>query len=333
MSNDRTKKQRNGKEIGSVALYILGNNWEMVSGSPRMKSEVKGGAKILRVSSKTGFGIHMSGQERATSNVGQIGNGKVFDSTANVKGKSGARVLGDSSKKSKLGESSKKGVTSPTSSQEGTLVGHFDYRKQKINESETKITNCYSEKKRVMEKCPLKLAFCGICMDKKAKAEMFKSSCSHSFCLDCIGNHVAAKIRDNVIKVKCPDLACNVVLEPQNCKSFVLSKVIDRWEAALCESSLESKKIYCPFKDCSALLIDDGQQNVTSAECPHCHRLFCAQCQVPWHSGLECKSVKGKIMDKKFIDLATKEKWQKCPSCKFYVQRTQGCECITCRYR
>ncbi|EXB38263.1 Uncharacterized RING finger protein [Morus notabilis] len=176
-----------------------------------------------------------------------------------------------------------------------------------------------------------RLSPCGICMDKKTKAEMFKiKNCSHSYCLVCIGKHVGSKISENVIKVKCPDLACNGLLEPQDCRSAVPQKVLDRWEAALCESVLGSKKIYCPFKDCSAPLAADGHLTVTSAECPHCHRLFCAQCKVPWHAGSGCKSQVEK-MEKKFIDLAKAEKWQKCPNCTFYVQRTHGCESITCR--
>ena len=27
---------------------------------------------------------------------------------------------------------------------------------------------------------------------------------------------------------------------------------------------------------------------VTGAECPSCHRLFCAQCKVPWHEKMSC---------------------------------------------
>ncbi|PON78293.1 E3 ubiquitin ligase RBR family [Trema orientale] len=178
------------------------------------------------------------------------------------------------------------------------------------------------------------LSFCGICMDKKTNTEMYRSNnCSHSYCQVCISNHVAAKISQNIMKVKCPDLVCNSFLEPQNCRSYIPQQVLDRWEAALCESVLGSKKIYCPFKDCSAPLVDDlGKVVATSAECPHCHRLFCARCRVPWHAGSECKSEdSAHQMDKKFMDLAKREKWQKCPNCAFYVQRTTGCESISCR--
>ncbi|GJR69092.1 RNA-directed DNA polymerase, eukaryota, partial [Tanacetum coccineum] len=42
-----------------------------------------------------------------------------------------------------------------------------------------------------------------------------------------------------------------------------------------------SEKFYCLFKDCSALLVDDGGEAVTSSECPHCNCLFCAQWAEP----------------------------------------------------
>ncbi|XP_052883427.1 uncharacterized protein LOC108465606 [Gossypium arboreum] len=52
---------------------------------------------------------------------------------------------------------------------------------------------------------------------------MFISNpCSHSFCNDCIGKYVKAKIHENIAMVKCPDVNCNAALEPQFCRSIVL---------------------------------------------------------------------------------------------------------------
>ena len=52
------------------------------------------------------------------------------------------------------------------------------------------------------------------------------------------------------------------------------------------------KKFYCPYKDCSAMLVDDGGELVTASECPNCRRLFCAQCRVSWHASIECRDFK-----------------------------------------
>ncbi|GKB91284.1 zinc finger, C6HC-type containing protein [Tanacetum coccineum] len=182
--------------------------------------------------------------------------------------------------------------------------------------------------------------FCDICMDTKTESEMFRNTnaCSHLFCFDCIRGHVASKIKQNITTVTCPNPECNEVIGPEACKTIVPQEVLERWENALCESLIMgSEKFYCPFKDCSAMLVDDGGEYVTSSECPHCNRLFCAQCKVTWHSGMDCsefQSLKEGERDPNDImlmDLAKNKKWRRCPSCKFYVERTDGCLHITCR--
>lgn len=183
------------------------------------------------------------------------------------------------------------------------------------------------------------LPFCVICMDAKPTEEMFgNDNCSHSFCTDCIGKYVATKIQENISMVKCPEPKCGGVLEPQLCRSLVPKEVFERWENALCESMvLGSHKFYCPFKDCSTLLVDDGGVVVTVSECPNCHRLFCAQCNVAWHEGSDCVAFqamkrKGSEREEKMtMELAEKEKWRRCPGCNFYVEKSEGCMHISCR--
>lgn len=183
-------------------------------------------------------------------------------------------------------------------------------------------------------------SFCTICMDRKSTGEMFRNnnSCSHLFCSDCISQYVVAKIKENIASVKCPDLKCKGVLEPEICRSLIPPELFDRWENALCESLVIGfKKFYCPFKDCSALLIDDGEEVVTSSECPNCWRLFCAQCKVVWHSGISCQEFQRLREDERaredliVMELVQNKKWRRCPSCKFYVEKTEGCFHITCR--
>ncbi|KAF5732087.1 E3 ubiquitin-protein ligase [Tripterygium wilfordii] len=182
-------------------------------------------------------------------------------------------------------------------------------------------------------------SFCTICLDVKLHGEMFVShSCTHTFCTDCISQYVATKIQENISMVKCPDLNCKGILEPQNCREIVPAEVFDRWENTLCESLvLGSQKFYCPFGDCSALLVDDGGVTVTSSECPNCRRLFCAQCKVAWHAGMTCsefekfKGGESKKEDKMVMKLVKKKKWKRCPNCSFYVDKISGCIHISCR--
>ena len=84
--------------------------------------------------------------------------------------------------------------------------------------------------------------------------------------------------------------------------------------------------------------MDDGEEIVTSSECPSCRRLFCAACKVVWHSGLSCEEF-GKLgederakEDLLMMQVAKEKKWRRCPSCKYFVEKREGCKHITCRY-
>ncbi|KAJ4951518.1 hypothetical protein NE237_028350 [Protea cynaroides] len=186
-------------------------------------------------------------------------------------------------------------------------------------------------------------SFCEICMEGKQAGEMFRNKmiCSHSYCRECIAKHVASKIQENVNTVKCPDLNCKAVLEPSQCRAIIPGEVFDRWSSSMCESLvLGSSRFYCPFKDCSGvMLVEDGKERpiVTQSECPYCRRLFCAQCKVPWHSEIACemfqkleKNDTGRE-DLMAIELANKLKWKRCPQCNFFVEKREGCLHIACR--
>ncbi|KAJ8447527.1 hypothetical protein Cgig2_031140 [Carnegiea gigantea] len=179
-----------------------------------------------------------------------------------------------------------------------------------------------------------KLVFCGICMESKQNPEIFEGlrECKHSFCIDCIVKYIASKMKEKSIPIECPNPNCNRVIEPEYCGSILPKDVFERWESALFEASvLGVQKFYCPFKDCSVLMVDDGGDEVTQSECPYCHRLFCARCRVGWHVGFTCQEFRTLEKDESdkedilFMKLAKDKQWRRCSKCKFYVEKTEGC--------
>ncbi|XP_024028873.1 probable E3 ubiquitin-protein ligase RNF217 [Morus notabilis] len=190
--------------------------------------------------------------------------------------------------------------------------------------------------------------FCEICAERKPIDEIFpndSSDCKHSFCSDCISKHISTKVRYSHLNsvISCPGLDCKDVhvLELEACREILPKDVVDKWDDSLCEALiLNSQKFYCPFKDCSAVLLDDSEELgevIVESECPICHRLFCARCRVPWHSGIGCEEF-GRLHedergteDLMLREIAKEKKWKRCPECMFYVERTEGCLHITCR--
>ena len=182
--------------------------------------------------------------------------------------------------------------------------------------------------------------FCEICAEMREVDEMFRSGkCCHTFCSYCISKHVAVKIQESVRMVTCPALSCEGVLEVDDCRGIVAREVMEKWEEVSCESIIAaSQRFYCPFRDCSAMLVDDnGGEVIRESECPVCRRLFCATCYVPWHSGVGCEEYQMMNEDEKgredlmLRELAQEKKWRRCPQCKFYVEKIEGCLHITCR--
>ncbi|KAL8036063.1 hypothetical protein ABFX02_12G135100 [Erythranthe guttata] len=181
---------------------------------------------------------------------------------------------------------------------------------------------------------------CEICVDEKPTEELFRVlGCSHSYCSECMSKYVGSKLMENITNINCPVSGCRGFLEPHHCRSILPKPVFDRWGDALCEAMiLGSEKFYCPFKDCSALLIDDKMGGVVlQSECPSCNRLFCAQCRVPWHLNISCAEFKKLDKNERsnddlmLMNLAKEKKWMRCPKCKFYVEKSEGCLFMLCR--
>jgi E3 ubiquitin-protein ligase RNF144 len=188
-------------------------------------------------------------------------------------------------------------------------------------------------------KSPTRL--CGICLDSVIDSKIFKNgSCNHPFCTTCISKYVKVQRQENKVKVNCPDPKCSVEFKPQHLQSILPTKIIVDWESAIYESSIPlNKKIYCPYKNCSLLLVNNEAENVTCCQCPSCHRLFCAQCKVPWHEDINCEEFQKlkkpldeeQQLDMKFLELAKTKEWQKCPRCSMHVEKSRGCIHMKCR--
>lgn len=182
-------------------------------------------------------------------------------------------------------------------------------------------------------------SLCGICFEDVEAWKMYKNSiCSHSFCCDCTTKHIGAKIQTNVINILCPQVNCKTPLDFNSCQKILPKKIIDKWDELVCMSLIPvSQRIYCPFRDCLAMLVNDSGRTLIEVKCPACRRLFCATCSVAWHPEFSCEEFRRlngkreKRGEQFVIELAKKNSWRKCPNCKVFVEKTEGCLHITCR--
>ncbi|KAF0899763.1 hypothetical protein E2562_024086 [Oryza meyeriana var. granulata] len=190
---------------------------------------------------------------------------------------------------------------------------------------------------------------CSICMEPMPPSEAHRGGggCAHAFCRACLAGHIHAKVEagGGGGTVRCPDASCEGALDPELCRGALPENLFERWCAALCEAMfLGARRTYCPFPGCSEMMVadDDGEGEaeegcVTQSECQACRRLFCARCGVPWHAGVSCaeferlgEGERGRE-DLLLVEAARNGKWKRCPRCRFYVEKSNGCLHITCR--
>ncbi|CAN6166969.1 unnamed protein product [Urochloa humidicola] len=136
--------------------------------------------------------------------------------------------------------------------------------------------------------------YCTICMETVHVREVFPvPGCTHLFCKSCLSQYITAKVEDNVLYIDCPEPGCkDGTLDPEACQDVIPLQLFHRWGSALCDSALGTFKFYCPFKDCSALLVNEHsprEASIRKAECPYCSRMFCVECKVPWHYEVTCE--------------------------------------------
>lgn len=189
---------------------------------------------------------------------------------------------------------------------------------------------------------PVKL--CGICFEDSA--DMFEGNlCLHRFCEACMTRYIHSMLEQRRHQIYCPHDSCGEALTLDECRYFLPAEIFEQWSAVMVEAEIpEALKVYCPFPDCSGLLVKENAGaldvvDVEMAECPFCNRLFCARCNVPWHANLQCSefqslpSTDRTEADFLLLKLADDRNWRRCGKCKSMVELIYGCNHITCRCR
>ncbi|XP_037431081.1 uncharacterized protein LOC119297370 [Triticum dicoccoides] len=180
---------------------------------------------------------------------------------------------------------------------------------------------------------------CGICMDPLPVFDLFHGlPCKHKFCATCMTTYVEGRIRASELPIPCPDAGCkgkeNAVLHPEKCKKAIDYGAFGDWGARLTERALPAdRRAYCPNRRCGVILETSGGAEPAMAPCPACKHLLCATCGMEWSpDGAAGEHDCAKGPDAALVRrLAQERQWKQCPSCRMIVERSYGCNRMTCR--
>ncbi|KAL5975714.1 hypothetical protein ACLOJK_020040 [Asimina triloba] len=149
------------------------------------------------------------------------------------------------------------------------------------------------------------------------------------------------------VPIRCPQFGCKHYISAAECKSFLPADCYESFQRALAEVGiLDAERIYCPYPNCSVLLLpheflttrasSSSHFETSCVDCPECGRFICINCRVPWHSSMNCEEYQNlPVEDRDAEDialhrLALNQRWRQCQQCRRMIELTQGCYHMTC---
>jgi hypothetical protein len=94
---------------------------------------------------------------------------------------------------------------------------------------------------------------------------------------------------------------------------------------------------FCPTPDCTFIYEkpgegDDYDEDIEYFECKQCHQYICLPCNTAAHPHTSCadNKVVDKVEEAKLGEEMLKKGFKKCPWCGRYIEKTVGCNFMTC---
>ena len=175
---------------------------------------------------------------------------------------------------------------------------------------------------------------CSICQGPLTQENMADLTvCLDSFCKTCLYEYLKIRIEEGqVLNMPCPNHECHSEISEFAIKSLVPPALFEKYTTFKNNEELSKNPFlrWCPKPDCKGYDIGSLQKNQLT--CNVCKFNYCYYCAEPWHPAkIKCKASSEKEMDK----WAKSHGLKICPNCKRKVEKTVGCDhmtCIKCRY-
>ena len=170
---------------------------------------------------------------------------------------------------------------------------------------------------------------CSICFDKIDSPIDVSLSCGHYFCVSCWTDYLTEKITNaNVSKILCMQHGCSVILDTKFIKKILNGKneLIDKYDKFLQRKKLleKSDKVkFCPFPNCEGYAEKTGKSKYVKCNFGH---EFCFECGNEPHGKKKCEE----MMDKEFEEWRSHKIVKRCPCCRMWTEKNEGCNHMTC---
>ena len=171
---------------------------------------------------------------------------------------------------------------------------------------------------------------CNICFEKFNEKEKDSNTlpCGHFCCNQCWLNYFKSSISEgNAEDIKCMNFECNSIISEE----FILNKIkgdqtlIDKYRKfkLLAEIINDENKNPCPYPDCESYL--EKSKDTKYVKCKNGHE-YCFECLKSPHGKSACQNI-----DKQFLKWKKNKRVKRCPKCKIFIEKNEGCNHMTCK--
>lgn len=184
---------------------------------------------------------------------------------------------------------------------------------------------------------PLITHECFVCFEETTLRR--RLCCDFPVCDSCLEAYLTVQVSQATVHIECLNSNCQSYIHRDEIMYRLPSHMKSKFYKFLIDANLDPTLKTCPR--CShAVQVDRAMlkkrkvvKNGLYVTCPKCLLEWCFSCHSPWHKGITCRAFrKGDLLLK---DWAREFHYgqlnaQKCPKCKIYIQRSLGCDHMTC---
>ena len=177
---------------------------------------------------------------------------------------------------------------------------------------------------------------CEVCYEEIKKEEKEKNTlpCGHLFCTHCWFNYLKTSILEaKVDNIECMNHECNEEVSEDFIMKHIFENqnLIEKYKKFKKRAEIikDKNKKLCPKPDCDSFLLKSEKSKYVSCENGH---TFCFECLKPPHGNKSCDS----NLEKEFINWTKGKRVKRCPRCKMYTEKNEGCNhmtCASCKYQ
>lgn len=164
-------------------------------------------------------------------------------------------------------------------------------------------------------------AFCSVCFERFRQCEVRRLQCEHTYCHDCLNNLFMRATKDETLF---PPRCCRQPVPLDYVIEHMTEDELETFRGAQVEFTTQDKT-YCSNTSCGRFIYPQ-RIRAGRAECGYCGSLTCSNCKNAFHLDDDCPTDPAV---QQTLDLVRTEGWQRCYSCRRFVQLHTGCYHIT----